>query len=203
MADPYNLSLTASQIDTALLAASDSDKAPASGATNLVNSNRIYQAIQAEASARTSADSALDSRVTALEAAKASNQYIVYSLPDQTFSSTKNPLTGWTEVQDPDGRCSESSGIFTLSAGTYLITFSARMRDTDTGSDQFDIFLESGGPPWNILDSADLQNVDHPITMSAAFAADGVDTFKINLREAVPNTTLVSSNIRIIIIPLT
>tara|TARA_R110000796_G_scaffold22098_3_gene64342 strand:- start:5425 stop:5928 length:504 start_codon:yes stop_codon:yes gene_type:complete len=46
MADPYTLGLTASQINDTLIAAQNSDNAPAAGQSNLVNSNRIYEAIQ-------------------------------------------------------------------------------------------------------------------------------------------------------------
>lgn len=46
MADPYTLGLTASQINDTLIAAQNSDNVPAAGQSNLVNSNRIYEAIQ-------------------------------------------------------------------------------------------------------------------------------------------------------------
>lgn len=63
MPDPYNLDLTAAQINEALNAAYDSDKAPSTGDTNLVNSNRIALAIASESSARAAADSALEAYV--------------------------------------------------------------------------------------------------------------------------------------------
>ena len=46
MADPYTLGLTASQIDTALSRAHNSDNAPAAGSSNLVTSDKIYESDQ-------------------------------------------------------------------------------------------------------------------------------------------------------------
>lgn len=134
MPDPYTLNLTAAQIDAALQAANDSDQAPAASSTNLVNSGRIYTAIQAETTARTAADAALDGRVTAVEAPPV---FAKFSKDDFSFSSNLT-ISGYTEV-DPDGIASESSGVITVTGtGVYMVVYS--LSGLATGSSPPDYF---------------------------------------------------------------
>lgn len=67
MPSPYQIDLTASQINTALNNAWDSDQQPALGQSNLCNSDKIAAAIvgavEAEASIRAAADTAVISQI--------------------------------------------------------------------------------------------------------------------------------------------
>jgi len=191
MADPYNLSLTAAQIDTALLAASDSDKPPSSGATNLVNSNRIYQAIQAESSARTSADSALDARVSALESL---NEPAFFSKTSGSASAT-GLISGYTET-DTSGIASESSGTITVTgSGLYLIGFYGVYSESDLdNSDYFNINyrINSSTIVTRIINEVnrDLFFFSYPYSSAGSFTLD-IQT------QRVSSTTLTYTDILI------
>lgn len=123
MADPYNLDLTAAQINTALNNAHDSDKAPASGHANLVNSNKIHEFVTSqvgnEASAREAADTALESRIDDLEAVP------VWARFTRSFQNiVTGVFSGYTE-EDTSNIASASSGVITITgAGVYQVMFS-------------------------------------------------------------------------------
>ena len=124
MPDPYQLDLTAAQVNTAVNAAYDSDRQPAAGQTTLCNGDKIAAAIAGavgvETSAREAADTALDGRVTALEG----DLPTFAKFAKSNFSITLTSLiSGYTEV-DADNIAAESSGVITVTgSGIYMVSY--------------------------------------------------------------------------------
>ena len=140
MADPYNLDLTAAQINTALNNAWDSDNAPSSGGANLVNSNKIHQFVTglvgAETTAREAADTALSDRVDTLEGLPflgEGQSAIVYKESGGVSGDLKHS-TGVLDFMDSQdiglvkdsslGSITESGSVFTIPAGTWYLEYS-------------------------------------------------------------------------------
>jgi hypothetical protein len=120
---PYQLSLTAAQVDAALLAASptQTDQAPASGDTNLVNSNRIHAAIAAEASTRASAIAALKADHIDPLVPRIVDFDGFYKEAEATMpisAGTYTPLSAVTVVSG-DSVVSSSGGVLTMVPGVY------------------------------------------------------------------------------------
>lgn len=209
MPDPYNLSLTASQIDDALLAASDSDKAPNSGATNLVNSNKIYHFVTGqvgpEASTRAAADTALDGRVTALE-----KEVLVSTIADGVTGNSNYTFSGFSIPTGVNVTVSEpSTGIFRVSgSGIYRITWMACFYDTDRSGDRYQLYVDVNSV--RVMDK-DMNNIGSssakkgPISYSTLVdlsATSEVD-IKISLYEISSNTTLQWTGFKIVLEELT
>jgi hypothetical protein len=177
MTAPYNLSLTAAQIDAALLAASDSDQAPASGDTNLVNSKRIYDFVTgqvgSEATIRAAADTALDARVSALE----DGGSIARFTKDGNVNGSGN-LSSYTET-DPDGIASESSGEITLAAGTYIVSINGNYTQSSASStNNYSITYTIGSELPSVRTSENaLESLSH--SASQVVVSDGSAIVKI------------------------
>ena len=188
MADPYTLGLTASQINDTLIAAQNSDNAPAAGQSNLVNSNRVYEAIQTEAAVVT----ALDARVGTLETdvialQSPSVKQAVFSFPDTTFGYSRS-LTGWTLLSDNTGGVTYSTnGTFTLGSGLWVGFFSSLATEiNDNDGDKFTFSLRKNGSNiWSrSLDGASPTN---PLIVQRSLA--GSNPYDFYMYENPTNTS--------------
>ena len=134
MADPYTLGLTASQINDTLIAAQNSDNAPAAGQSNLVNSNRVYEAIQNEATVVT----ALDARVGTLETTVANPQVVSISTAGASSATNTNNVAFTTAnfvtgVQDAAHNLARASTYImkTPTGGVSMLSVNISFDDED------------------------------------------------------------------------
>jgi len=151
MADPYTLGLTASQINDTLIAAQNSDNAPAAGQSNLVNSNRIYEAIQ---DVTNYVDSSSITTTTGTAPYYGCRAFASYNGATQVLNNganissvTRNSVGNYTfnfNVAMPDANYSlVVGGTFT---GVYSSAYIAAYQVTDKSTSSFTLDCNGGGP---------------------------------------------------------
>ena len=155
MAVSFQLDLTASQVNQAINAAHDSDQAPASGDTNLVNSDKIAAAIAASVGTVVSDVATLDGRVTTLEGASISSAAYVFADGTYTTTGVLGASSGWSTLKS-SSFCALSSGVVTISSsGVYVVMVSGTFTETDNSiNDTYSISINIAGEvPQNSLNA--------------------------------------------------
>lgn len=142
MPSPYNLDLTASQVNTALNAAFDSDRQPALGQTTLCNGNKIAAAIAAsvgaESSTRADADTALDASISSLS--MKSSIGVSRISEASTTSSNYEGISGFSSTFEIGDISATSTAISVDTAGFYRVEITADLKRNNFPSYYLGVF---------------------------------------------------------------
>lgn len=191
MADPFNLDLTAAQINTALNNSWDVDNQPISDSGKLVNSKNIHEFVTGlvgdEATARENADDALSGRVDTLEGSspvwarftKASQSMSIYST---------DVFQGYTE-EDPSSIASESSGVITVTgSGVYQVMFSLNFQVTnENASSDFALQFRVNSARVGGYNLSNAAFVNYAASPSYTGLVVSSDSFTVDMRVTINN----------------
>ena len=195
MPDPYQLDLTAAQVNTAVNAAYDSDRQPASGQTTLCNGDKIAAAIAASVGTVVSDVATLDGRVTALETTPALAK--AWFIGKSSSTSSNITVSGYSGGGTTDAgviSIDTSTGVMTVNtAGTYRISADGSfMCDTGDSSSGYVIRISGTnfdvriGPSYGISTTEDTYMSGGSVVVAASVS----DTFSLTLTESPSSATL-------------
>jgi hypothetical protein len=181
MPTPSQLDLTAAQINTALNNAWDSDQQPALGQANLCNGDKIATAIATSVGAVSSDVATLAGRVTTLETTL--EPYATFTKLSYSIGSGSQTISGYTEV-DADNIASELSGVITLTAGVYQVSFVGVFTSTHNDDSTISAYVGSSVVSSILIKAAGV--VDN-IAASLIVQSSGSQTLKITSAGAPSN----------------
>lgn len=155
----FNLTNTASQVDTAIQAVVGADTTPTNGSANMVTSDGVFDyvgtqlgdlagktvTVESVGIAATDNDTSIPTSA-AVNAAVTAAGVKVASYTAATGTVTADGSIPVTEALDPDNIGSVSAGLVTLGAGTYLVSYSGEFFEDDSdGNDYFDVKFRHNG----------------------------------------------------------
>jgi len=149
----FNLTNTASQVDTAIQAVVGADTTPTNGSANMVTSDGVFDyvgtqlgdlagktvTVESTGIAATDNDTSIPTSA-AVNAAVTAAGVKVASYTAASGSTSGDTAIPVTEALDPSNIGSVSGGVVTLGAGTYLVTYSGGFREDDNdNNDYYDV----------------------------------------------------------------
>jgi len=155
----FNLTNTASQVDTAIQAVVGADTTPTNGSANMVTSDGVFDyvgtqlgdlagktvTVESVGIAATDNDTSIPTSAAVNAAVTAAGVKVAsYTVASGTlFVDGSIPVT---EALDPSNIGSVSGGVVTLGAGTYLVTYSGEFLEEDnTSGDYYDVKFRHNG----------------------------------------------------------
>ncbi len=155
----FNLTNTASQVDTAIQAVVGADTTPTNGSANMVTSDGVFDyvgtqlgdlagktvTVESTGIAATDNDTSIPTSA-AVNAAVTASGVKVASYTKASGSTAADTVIPVTEALDSSNIGSVSSGTVTLGAGTYLVAFSGSFAEEDgSAADYYTISLRHNG----------------------------------------------------------
>ena len=146
----FNLTNTASQVDTAIQAVVGADTTPTNGSANMVTSDGVFDyvgtqlgdlagktvTVESTGIAATDNDTSIPTSA-AVNAAVTAAGVKVASYTIATGNISVDGSIPVTEALDPSNIGSVSGGVVTLGAGTYLVSYSGEFEEDDNDNTDF------------------------------------------------------------------
>jgi len=187
MPDPYQLDLTAAQINEAVNNAFDSDRLPAANQTTLCNGDKIAASIDSKVGALATQVTALAARVTDLEGGEISISTATFT-KDSITATSDTLVSGYTKTETGEaGIASESSGTITLSGsgGVFLVLFSGSWFEKNNVTNHYFVVNHrvNGDAKHSIPINELLDYGSSAMSVSSSWICTGGDTVDILLDE--------------------
>lgn len=211
----FNLTNTASQVDTAIQAVVGADTTPTNGSANMVTSDGVFdyvgtqlgdlagKTVTVESTGIAATDN--DTSIPTSAAVNAAVTAAVAKIASYTLASGTIYVNGSipvTEALDPSNIGSVSGGVVTLGAGTYLVSYSGEFEEDDNdNSDYYNVKFRHNGSALTTQRINELSGFYKLLSYTTIITSGSSQTVDIYAEE-VPSTALNYQNVSLSILKI-